>query len=167
MSLLKVTPLEKKSIAYKVEMYRHNADGTTSWFTIEDWYRWGHGWLDEYEDSIPYKEDESAHCSPSTGWGTDLDDQCSCWFDYSEDLTQEEKDHIEKCYIHGDDEDDGRGGMGWLFEGDHKWQVEEDSIEILGPFKVDRCDADGNVIEENIELKPRPDPSTVWPFSPK
>ena len=167
MSLLKVTPLEKKSIAYKVEMYRHNADGTTSWFTIEDWYRWGHGWLDEYEDFIPYKEDETVNCSPSTGWGADLDDQCSCWFDYSEDLTQEEKDHIEKCYIHGDDNDDGRGGMGWLFEGDHKWEVEEDSIEILGPFRVDRCDADGYVIEENIELKPRPDPSTVWPFSPK
>ena len=164
MSLLKITPLEKKSIAYKVEMYRHNDDGTTSWFTIEDWYRWGHGWLDEYEDAVPYKEDTSVSCPPSAGWGSDLDDQCSCWFEFSDDIGEEEQEEIKRMYLEGDE--DGRGGMGWLFEGDHKWQVEEDSIEVLGPYRVDRCDSDGNVIEENIELKPRPDPSTVWPFSP-
>lgn len=165
MSLLKVTPLEKKSISYNVLMCRENDDGTISTFTVDDGYRWGQGWLDEEEDSIPYKEDNTVHCSPSTGWGSDLDDQCSCWFEFSDDISEEEQEHIKKCYLEGDE--DNRCGMGWLFEGDHKWQVEEDYIEILGPYRVDRCDSDGNVIEENIELKPRPDPSTVWPFSPK
>lgn len=165
MSLYKVTPLEKKSVSYKAEMFRDNADGTTSWFNVDDGYRWGQGWIDDDENALPYEEDNVVHCSPAAGWGSDLDDQCSCWFEFSDDVPEEEQEQIKQCYLEGDE--DGRGGMGWLFEGDHNWQIEEDYIEILGPYRVDRCNSDGDVVEENIKLKPRPDPSTVWPFPPK
>jgi hypothetical protein len=46
--------------------------------------------------------------------------------------------------------------------------VEEDYIEIAGPFKVDIVDGDeyNEVIEEDIKLEPRPklDPNSAWPF---
>ena len=38
-----ITPLEKKSISIRYEMYRDNDDGTQSWFNIDDHYRWGKG----------------------------------------------------------------------------------------------------------------------------
>ena len=37
----RITPLEKKSIVYHVEMYRHNKDGTISWFDLDETFRWG------------------------------------------------------------------------------------------------------------------------------
>ncbi len=42
-----IKPLEKKSIVYHVEMFRENPDGTTSWFNIDETYRWGQGFIEE------------------------------------------------------------------------------------------------------------------------
>jgi hypothetical protein len=46
--------------------------------------------------------------------------------------------------------------------------VEDDYVEIYGPFTVDIIDEDvyNETIEENIELQPRPklDPNSAWPF---
>jgi hypothetical protein len=55
-----------------------------------------------------------------------------------------------------------------LFDGDHDWQVEEDTVTILGPFIVDKVDEDVyNVSIEEVELKQRPpfEATTAWPFS--
>jgi hypothetical protein len=52
---------------------------------------------------------------------------------------------------------------------EHDWQVDYDSITILGPYIVDKIDEDVYNIETNetIELKPRPPfvATTAWPFS--
>jgi hypothetical protein len=167
MALYRIVPLEKKSITFVAEIYRNNDDGSVSWFNIEDGYRWGQGFIDTEEDSLPYKEDQVVHCRLESGWGAELDDQCSCWFDFSDDITQEEREKIERCYLYGDDEDDGRGGIGWLYEGDHNWQLEDERLEIIGPYRVDLCANEyGDIEQEGIELADRPDPLTVWPFGP-
>jgi hypothetical protein len=58
-------------------------------------------------------------------------------------------------------------GAAWLYDYSD-WEVEDDYVEIYGPFTVDIVDeVEYNVvIEENIKLEPRPklDPNSSWPF---
>ena len=153
-----IKPLEKKSIYVHYEMYRNNPDGSTSWFNIDDHYRWGQGFIEEDMDcNLPYEGDDTAYCDPTVGWGSEMEDGVACYFEFSDDMSDEEKQQIEAAYY--------EGNVGWLYDGEHNWQEEDSSVIVAGPFKVDLCEEDGTVIEENIKLKARPDPSTTWPFS--
>jgi hypothetical protein len=164
-----IKPLNKKSICWRIEMFRENADGSISWFNIDDHYRWGQGFVEEDMDcNLPYEGDTQAHAKTDCGWGAELDDQHSCWFEFSDDLSEEEKEEIESFYHNGNPHDENipdMGGAAWLFDGDHDWQVEDDYLVIDAPFQVSLCEEDGTVIEENVKLKPRPDPRTSWPWS--
>jgi hypothetical protein len=158
MRVYRIKPLEKKSIHYVAEMFRENADGSISWFNVEDHYRWGQGFIESDMDcNLPYEGDDTAYCNPNAGWGAELEDGVAQFFEFSDDISEEEQEEIKNAFY--------EGGMGWLCDGEHDWQFEDDSIIVVGPFQVDYCEADGTVIEENIELSPRPDPSTSWPFS--
>lgn len=146
MRVYKITPLEKKSISYVAEMYRNNPDGSLSWFNVEDHYRWGQGFIDEDMDcNLPHKDSDSAYCDPNSGWGAELEDQVAVHFEFSEDISEEEQEEIRESYH--------EGGQGWLHEGEHDWELEDDSIVVSAPFKVDLCEDNGTVIEENIELQ--------------
>ena len=154
----RIKPLEKKSISMVFEMFRENADGSVSWFNIEDHYRWGQGFIEADMDcNLPYEGDDTAYCKNDCGWGAELDDQVACFFEFSDDLTEEEQEAIKEAYY--------EGGASWLYDGEHDWQFEDDSIVIAAPFQIDLCEDDGTVVEENIKLKSRPDPNTSWPFS--
>ena len=153
-----IKPLHKKSICWHIEMFRENADGSISWFNVDDHYRWGQGFVEEDMDcNLPWHGDEQAHAQTDCGWGAELDDQHACWFDYSDDISEEDREAIETAYR--------EGGASWLFDGEHDWQREDDYLVIDAPYQVSLCDEDGTVIEENVELKERPDPNTSWPFS--
>jgi len=57
------------------------------------------------------------------------------------------------------------GGAGWLFDGEHDWQEEDTAVHVIAPYQVSLCnEITGEVIEENVKLKTRPDPSNSWPF---
>lgn len=157
----RITPLEKKSISATYEMYRENPDGTISWFNIEDHYRWGQGFIEEDMDvNLPYKDNVVAYCDPNAGWGAELDDQVAVSFEFSDDLGEEEQQAIKDAYE--------QGGAGWLYEGDHDWQEEDSSIVVAAPFRIDLCEEDGTVIQENIQPRERPAVDTsnkqAWPF---
>jgi hypothetical protein len=161
--LYRITPLEKKSIHYVAEMYRENPDGSISWFNVEDHYRWGQGFIGEDMDcNLPYQGDDTAYCDPNAGWGAELDDQVAVWFEFSEDLSEDEQQAIKDAFY--------EGGWSWLHDGEHEWQIEDDSIVVIGPFKVDLCEDDGTIIEENITLRQRPTMEEIkasmpeWPF---
>jgi hypothetical protein len=156
----RITPLEKKSVVYHVEMFRQNADNSISWFNLDETWRWGQGFIEEDMDcNLPYEESEIAYCDPNAGWGAELDDSCACWWEFSEDITEEEQEAIKEAYY--------EGGAGWLFDGEHDWQEEDTAIHVLAPFQIDICEDDGTVIEENIKLKPRPKMANAWPFGPE
>lgn len=164
MRVYRITPLEKKSISIIYEMFRDNDDGSTSWFNIEDHYRWGQGFIDEDMDvNLPYTDSDVAYCNPQSGWGAELDDQVACNFEFSDDLSEEEQDAIREAYY--------EGGASWLYDGEHDWQEEDSCVVVAAPFRVDFCESDGTVITENVELKERPEilknPATAWPFSTK
>ena len=144
-----ITPLEKKSIAITYEMYRSNPGGSVSWFNINDHYRWGRGfWSEEDECNLGNCSGQVAHCRADGGdWeGCEFDDSVACYFEFSDDIAEEEQELIKQCYYHGDE--DGRGGVGWLTEGDHEWEEEDTYVEVIAPYKIEYCDEDGEVIRE-------------------
>lgn len=158
MRVYRIKPLEKKSISVVYEMYRDNDDGSISWFNIEDHYRWGQGFIEgDMDCNLPWQDSDTVYCKNDCGWGAELEDGVACYFEFSDDLSEEERQAIQDAYYNG--------GASWLYDGEHDWQFEDDSIVIAAPFQVDLCEGDGTVIEENIKLQSRPDPSTAWPFS--
>ena len=156
----RITPLEKKSIYYIAEMYRENSNGTISWFNVEDHYRWGQGFIEEEMDcNLPREGDNVAYCDPNAGWGAELDDGVAQNFEFSDDITAQEQEEIREAFY--------TGGLGWLHEGEHDWQFEDDAIIVLGPFQIDLCEADGTVVEENVpprKIEKPADIEAVWPF---
>lgn len=143
MAHYRITPLEKKSISVTYEMYRENSDGSISWFNVEDHYRWGKGFLAEDMDcNLSAANSNTQSCKAEDGEyeGCDLEDQVACWFDYSDDISDGEREAIESAYH--------EGGAGWLYDGEHGWEEEDSYITVLGPYKVEFCDENGNVIRE-------------------
>jgi hypothetical protein len=163
MSIYLIKPLEKKSICWHIELFRDNPDNTISWVNIDDHYRWGQGFVEEDMDcNLPYEGDIQTTARTDVGWGAELEDQHSCWFEYSDDFTDEQKEEFETAYH--------EGGAGWLFDGEHDWQVEDDYLIIDAPFQVSLCEDDGTIIEESVKLKARPNIETgtnEWPFASK
>lgn len=159
MNVYCVRPLEKKSISVSYEMYRSNADGSTSWFNIEDHYRWGQGFIEEdLSENLPYADSDVVYCKADCGWGAELDDQIAVNFEFSDDLSEQDQQAIKDAYRDG--------GAGWLYEGDHEWEFEDDYIVVVAPFQIDLCQDNGTVIEKNIKLRNRPTTtnSGAWPF---
>ena len=92
---------------------------------------------------------DQQHCTPGDGEyeGCEFDDQVACWFEFSDDITEDEQEEIKKNYLEGNE--DGVGGAGWLYDDpDHNWQEEDSYVVVLGPYKVEFCDEDGSVIRE-------------------
>jgi len=161
--LYRITPLEKKSVEYFVDVYERLPDGTIRGFDVTETWRWGQGFREE--DNTVMEEENPVYCNPQDGWGCELDDLCAVYVNFSDGFTEEEKAEIE-AILRGEQEDeDGRWGTAWIYDGDHNWEVEDDHVAIIGPYKVDLCDENGDVLEENVKLEPRPDPRTSWPWS--
>ena len=157
--LYRIRPQDKKSVEAFYDVYSKDAQGNIRGWSVTETYRWGQGFV-ETEDELPYSDDSYHSVDPTIGWGCELDDLCSVYFEFDESFTDEEKQEIEQLW-----ED---GGAGWLYDGDHNWEVEEDSITILGPYTVDKIDEDVyNESIETVELKQRPPfvATTAWPFS--
>jgi len=160
MSVYLIKPLEKKNIVWHAEMYRNNPDGTISWFNLDETYRWGQGFIEEDMDcNLPYEGDPVVYCKPDGGWGCEFDDSINIELEFSDDITEEEQQAIRAAYY--------EGGAGWLFDGEHDWQEEDTSVHIYEPYQVSLCEDNGSVIEENVKLKSRPEPSNSWPFATK
>jgi hypothetical protein len=65
-------------------------------------------------------------------------------FEFSDDISKGEQKKIKAAYE--------EGGMGWLLDGDHNWEIEEDAIVVLAPFKIDLYKDNETLVEENITL---------------
>jgi hypothetical protein len=149
MAHYRITPLEKKSIYVVYEMYRENDDGSISWFNVEDHYRWGKGFIAEDMDcNLSPADSPTQYCKAEDGEyeGCEFDDQVACYFEFSDDLSEEEQEQIKTLYLEGND--DGVCGAGWLFDGEHEWEEEDSYVVVLGPYKVEFCDEQGDVIRE-------------------
>lgn len=166
-NLYRVKPLEKKSVELFYDVYSRDENDNIRGFTITETYRWGFGFR-ELDDAVDeWDIEHGVNCDPTIGWGTDADDLCACWFDFDDSFSEEEKAEIEAAWE--------EGGAGWLYDGEHNWQVEEDSVKIYGPVQVDLVDEDSygedGIIEANIPIVKRQvvelRPNAAWPFPSK
>lgn len=153
--LYRITPLEKKSVEYFVDVYETTADGKIRGFDVTEVWRWGYGFRPEDEPVWKFEAEGRVNCRPEIGWGCELDDLISVYVNFSDGFTDAEKEEIE-AILRGEKEDeDGRWGTAWLYDGDHHWQIEDDHVCILGPVKIDLVDANGYgdtaILEENVE----------------
>lgn len=157
--LFRITPLEKKSVEYFVDVFERLPDGSVRGFDVTEVWRWGFGFREENDPVYSYESDpdhmHGAHCRPDVGWGCELDDLIAVYVNFGEGFTEIEKEEIE-AFLRGEKEDEeGRWGTAWLYDGDHNWEIEDNHIRILPPFKIDLIDADGYgdsaIIEENIK----------------
>ena len=157
--LYRIKPADKKSIEAYYEVYSKDEQGNIRGWSVTELYRWGQGFVED-ESELPFSDDRYHSVDPTIGWGCELEDLCAVDFEFDDSFTEEEKEEIEQLWADG--------GAGWLYDGDHIWEVEEDTITILGPFVVDKIDEDVyNVSIETVELKQRPPfvATTAWPFS--
>ena len=157
--LYRIKPADKKSVEAYYDVYSKDEQGNVRGWSVTELYRWGQGFVED-ESELPFSDDRYHSVDPTIGWGSELEDLCAVDFEFDDSFTEEEKTEIEQLW-----ED---GGAGWLYDGEHDWEVEEDTITILGPFVVDKIDED--VYNESIEtgeLKQRPPfvATTAWPFS--
>jgi hypothetical protein len=157
--LYRIKPADKKSVEAYYDVFSKDEQGNIRGWSVTELYRWGQGFVED-ESELPFSDDRYHCVDPTIGWGCELEDLCAVDFEFDDSFTEEEKEEIEQLWADG--------GAGWLYDGDHNWEVEEDTITILGPFVVDKIDEDVyNESIEEIELKPRPPfvATTAWPFS--
>jgi hypothetical protein len=155
--LYRITPLEKKSVEYFVDVFERLPDDTIRGFDVTEIWRWGLGFR-EMDDEVWRFEtdtDSGVHCKPEVGWGCELDDLCAVYVNFSEGFTEEEKSEIEALLRWEREDEDGRCGTGWIYDGDHNWEVEDEHVRITGPVRIDIVDANGYgdsaVLEANVQ----------------
>ena len=150
-NLFRITPLQKKNVEFFIDVYERMPDGTIRGFDVTEVYRWGQGFRETYNYVSEYEADR-VYCDPNIGWGCELDDLCGVYVNFTDGYTDEEKEHIE-AMCRGDKEDeDGRWGTAWIFDGDHNLEIEDNTVYILGPVKIDLVDEDeyNKVIQEDM-----------------
>ena len=160
--IYRITPLEKKNVEYFVDVFERMPDGDIRGFEVTEVWRWGFGFRELDEPVMSYevdpKQGHGVHCNPQVGWGCELDDLISVYVNFSEEYTPEERARIE-AILRGEQEDeDGRWGTTWLYDGDHAYEIEDDHVRILGPVRIDLVNEHGYgdtaVIEENVQPEP-------------
>ena len=162
--LYRITPLEKKSVEFFCDVYSKDADGNIRGWSVTETWRWGQGFREMDNEVCDYEADHVS-CDPQIGWGCELDDLISVDFEFDDSFGEEEQAEIESWWDGDKQDSEGRWGTAWLFDGDHDWQIDYNSVNILGPVKIDIVDEDqyNVVIQENIQptvIKPSQD----WPF---
>lgn len=157
--MYRIRPRDKKSVEVFYDVYSKDDDGNIRSWSVTEIYRWGQGFVPIDEGPI-YADDKEIIVDPNLAWGCELEDLCYVNFEFDESFDDEEKENIERLWE--------EGGAGWLYDGEHDWQVDYDSVTILGPYIVDIIDEDvyNKVIEEDIKLENRPPfkATQSWPF---
>lgn len=154
--LYRITPLEKKSIEYFVDVFERMSDGTIRGFDVTEVWRWGYGFREENDPVSEYElTNNGIHCNPQVGWGCELDDLIAVYVNFSDGFSEEEKEEIESILRGENEDEDGRWGTSWLYDGDHNWEIEDDHVRIIGPVKIDLVNASGYgdpaILEENVQ----------------
>lgn len=162
-----IRPLEKKSVEFFVDVFERLPDGSIRGFDVTEIWRWGQAFREEDEPVYDFEKDR-VHCRPEVGWGCELDDLISVYVNFSDGFTEEERTEIEAILRYEKEDEDGRAGTGWIYDGDHNWEVEDEHVAILGPVRIDLVDENGYgesaILEENVAFESTPNPCSTWPW---
>lgn len=150
-NLYRITPLEKKSVEYFIDAYEVMEDGSVRGFEAHFYYRWGQGFRELDEQPWEFEVKGGVSCNPQVGWGCELEDLGGVDVKFDDNFTPEEQAQIRALCTGEAEDDEGRFGEGWIYDGDHNWEIEDDCVIIYGPLKIDVVDEDTyNVIQEDV-----------------
>jgi hypothetical protein len=128
-SRYKIIPTEKKSIivsrTYKTGDPSAHHEGD-KFITVEETYRWGYAVIEAYKKDIPTNEEVVV-----TGFELvdhAYEDGVSVYWEYPDDMSDEEKENIENIF--DEDGDDGLEKLGWFYF--------DNEDKILPPFKIEK-----------------------------
>jgi hypothetical protein len=117
-TLVRIRPTQKKNVLYRILLMR-NGDK----LVIEEWYRWGQGFIKEEDWTDAHLERDKICFDTSCGPGWELDDGITLLAL----LNNERDEELEDKYAESVEslEQDG-------------WVTEKEELEIYGPYEVDR-----------------------------
>lgn len=154
MKLYRITPEHKKSIEYFIDVYEIKEDGTIRGFDATFCYRWGQAFRDDDNPPSKWEAEQSViSASADVGYGCEFDDLCAVHVNFGDGFTEEEKAEIEALCNGEAEDEEGRWGEAWIFDGDHNWQIEEDVVNIIAPFRIDLVSENGEILAENVVLE--------------
>lgn len=145
----KVSTEDKKSIVV-TETFSKEIDGVWYSVDIETTWRWGSAVVsgDDLQESDIHQEGGFE----ITGWEVDdqqFDDGVACWFNYSENFTDEMKEEFESLW-----NEEGYSGVE-----EDGWWMDEVETWFYGPLSVELVE------EVEVEEQPEDDTKPKWPFS--
>ena len=151
--LYRITPLEKKNVEYFVDAYERLPNGEFRGFSVTETWRWGIGFRELDNEVWENEIKNGVNCDPQLGWGCELEDLCNVYVEFSNGFTDEEKEEIQAILTGEKTDEDDRWGTTWIYDGDHNWQIEEDTVRIFGPIKIGLVDEEqyNSIVEENIK----------------
>ena len=130
-SRYKISPIDKKSIIslsiYKTGDPRSMSDGDRV-VTREETYRWGHAIIEAYKKDLPKESDDEIIVTDYNLIENEYDEGVAVYWEYPDDMTDEEKEAIENAY--DQNHDDGLADLGW-----HHFDSED---KFLGPCKIEK-----------------------------
>ena len=80
--LYRITPLEKKSMEYFVDVFERLPDGRIRGFDVTEIWRWGYGFREEDEPVWRFEAEGRVNCRPEVGWGCELDDLIAVYVNF-------------------------------------------------------------------------------------
>lgn len=149
-NLYRITPLEKKNVEYFIDVYERREDGSIRGFEAHFYYRWGQGFRELDNQPWDFEVKQGVNCDPQVGWGCELEDLCGVDVRFDENFTKEEMTEIRALCTCESQDEEGRFGEGWIYDGNHNWEIEEDCVYIYGPLQIDLVSEEGEVIQENV-----------------
>lgn len=153
--MYKISTEEKKSICQE-EIFHKIIDGQSYAVTIEQWWRWGYVIISGVEkDEIDPANPNGLRVTNYSIEDQDLSDGVSLWFNFTDNVPEEERDLFEQAW-----DEDGYSGiedLGW-----NQWDTE---MTFCGPLNVELLEEveDQDVEEEDADNSSQTKPT--WPFS--
>ena len=144
------------------ELYRSNPDGSISTLDVTEVWRHGYGFIDEdLETNLGRADDTEFYARPDQGEdeACDFKDSVAVYFEFSEDIDAAEQEDFKEKYHRGDAQ--GRGGVGYIHEGEHGWGIEDERVRFASAVRVQLCEADGTPLRE-VTLRTRQESKTLW-----
>lgn len=107
-------------------------DNITSTVTIRETYESGFGIIEVGSvDELPATTSETITCDPLLGWSLYKCQSVPFIFEFSDDMSPEERSEFENLYKTGDGQ--GKIGAGWVHEGDNLWSIDNEELIVYGP----------------------------------
>jgi hypothetical protein len=143
----KISTQDKKSICQE-EIFERVVNGVTQRVTMEQWWRWGYVIISGVEkDEIDPTNPNGLLVSDYSIEDQGFDDGVALWFNYSDNVTDEEKEQFEAAW-----DENGYEGIEEL-----DWSQWDTETTFIGPLEIE-------LLEEIEEEEEEDSPKGTWPY---